>query len=426
MPLLGRHKSLPGSGANQSSGKSGQAQPAAAKQQQSPPLVCESPLFGVRRQLPVATQPISGQTAPDQSQQQPKGGGGSSSTSSMPSSLSLSSRLGSSAAKQQLQHQQSRDGQLGSTLSSIPKQISRQQIHYAFAIMDTNSDGLIDLRDLSQMLANLGVPIDEAILSHVMTPISKRGDHLISENEFLDWIGNFIQVNDEPSLIGASTAAAAGSSLRHHTTGVSVGAGASGRARSPMSRSASASHSPATSVPASLVAQSPEAQYVINQQMRQRRGSGSGLALVRSLSSSISTSSEHSSAGANSTPPHNTDQQQHGDDTTLAAAVAMSKRERLIQDQQEARRDLKAAFCVFDLDGDGFITIDEVQQGLKLLGETWSQAELNQLLFSQCNSNKPKQGAQSQPKQQRTTTTTTTTDLSKQRISIDDFVHLLL
>lgn len=41
--------------------------------------------------------------------------------------------------------------------------------------MDTNSDGLIDLRDLSQMLANLGVPIDEAILSHVMEPVSKRG-----------------------------------------------------------------------------------------------------------------------------------------------------------------------------------------------------------------------------------------------------------
>lgn len=42
--------------------------------------------------------------------------------------------------------------------------------------MDTNQDGLIDLRDLSQMLANLGVPIDEAILSHVMSTVSKRGE----------------------------------------------------------------------------------------------------------------------------------------------------------------------------------------------------------------------------------------------------------
>lgn len=63
-------------------------------------------------------------------------------------------------------------------LSSVPQQITRQQIHYAFSIMDNNNDGLIDLRDLSQMLANLGVPIDEAILSHVMSSASKRGEYL--------------------------------------------------------------------------------------------------------------------------------------------------------------------------------------------------------------------------------------------------------
>lgn len=60
-------------------------------------------------------------------------------------------------------------------LSSVPQQITRQQINYAFSIMDTNKDGMIDLRDLSQMLANLGVPIDEAILSHIMSSVSKRG-----------------------------------------------------------------------------------------------------------------------------------------------------------------------------------------------------------------------------------------------------------
>lgn len=69
------------------------------------------------------------------------------------------------------------DSPVGSTaeLSSVPQQITRQQIHYAFSIIDNNHDGLIDLRDLSQMLANLGVPIDEAILSHVMSSASKRG-----------------------------------------------------------------------------------------------------------------------------------------------------------------------------------------------------------------------------------------------------------
>lgn len=142
MPLLGRHKSLPGVS------QTGQRQ-----QQPAAPLVCESPLFGTRRQLPVSSWP--------QQQQQPP-------RQAAPKHQSLSAR--SSAAPPPNAHDTSE------TLGSIPKQISRQQIHYAFTIMDTDSDGLIDLRDLSQMLANLGVPIDEAILSHVMSTVSKRGE----------------------------------------------------------------------------------------------------------------------------------------------------------------------------------------------------------------------------------------------------------
>lgn len=133
MPLLGRHKSpssnpsasqptpAPGAGSQQ-------AAAAAARQQ-----VCESPLFGLRRQL--------GRDKAD------AGGPGG---------------LGESQAKREL--------------GSVPQQITREQIHYAFSIMDTNKDGLIDLRDLSQMLSNLGVPIDEAILSHIMSSVSKRGE----------------------------------------------------------------------------------------------------------------------------------------------------------------------------------------------------------------------------------------------------------
>lgn len=61
--------------------------------------------------------------------------------------------------------------------TSIPQHITKQQIHYAFEIMDTNSDGMIDVRDFSQMLANLGVPIDEAILAHLVSNASKRGEY---------------------------------------------------------------------------------------------------------------------------------------------------------------------------------------------------------------------------------------------------------
>ena len=113
---------------------------------------------------------------------------------------------------------------------------------------------------------------------------------------------------------------------------------------------------------------------MINQQLRQRRGSGSGLALVRSLSSSAASASgagaaaaaaDPLAAGAHPNSPlnslNNLDQLADGSATaaptssaaTTTAAIAAAKRERLIQDQLEARRDLKAAFCVFDLDGDG-------------------------------------------------------------------------
>lgn len=149
MPLLGRHKSLPGTSQRQQ----------AAGSQAAP--VCESPLFGTRRQLPLATG-LSG-TQPAGTSEKPAPG-------TRHHRPSLSAKNSSAPAPPA--------GQLEAphTLASIPKQITRQQIHYAFSIMDTNSDGLVDPRDLGQMLANLGVPIDEAILSHVMSGVSKRGE----------------------------------------------------------------------------------------------------------------------------------------------------------------------------------------------------------------------------------------------------------
>lgn len=145
MPLLGRYKSAQSassSSATQPEAATAAAQQQATSEQQQSQLqrldkqqVCESPLFGIRKQL----------------------------------TLTLASS--SSSQRQELTSAQT----TSELTSSIPKQISKQQIHYAFSIMDTNQDGMIDLRDLSQMLANLGVPIDEAILSHIMSSVSKRG-----------------------------------------------------------------------------------------------------------------------------------------------------------------------------------------------------------------------------------------------------------
>lgn len=130
-----------------------------------------------------------------------------------------------------------------------------------------------------------------------------------------------------------------------------------------------------------------------------RRGSvGSGLALMRSLSgTNIGT-------GANTQPQS----QQYQDKET----------KRGYDELEETRSDLKAAFCVFDLDGDGFITFDEVRAGLKLLGETWTPSELRKL-FSAAISASAASGSVS-------TVDSSSSDLSHERIGIDDFIKLLL
>lgn len=224
MPLLGRHKSLPGSARSSTQNNSStqttsdqrtfsstntqQQQQQTSSQmtsissnmtstatttaitppQQSrltQPAICESPLFGIRRQLPVASRDSSSHLAEQAS-------GSSSSASCQQQQVPFGSRaqLGNQKQQPTTTAQQSNPKNLdqnnnhsnnmvciGDELSSIPQHITRQQIHYAFTIMDKNSDGLINLHDLSQMLANLGIPIDEAILSHVMSIASKRGEY---------------------------------------------------------------------------------------------------------------------------------------------------------------------------------------------------------------------------------------------------------
>lgn len=181
MPLLGRHKlsnssssgqsgpqsvnstsPSPGSsstagvegggrgGINRATGSSSQAR-----------QVCDSPLFGVRKQIS-----FSGQ------QDNFKGTGNFITSNQQ----SINKNLSSCNIRNNNNHRDQNAAAQSSQLNSIPQQITSQQIHYAFSIMDTNQDGMIDLRDLSQMLANLGVPIDEAILSHIMSSVSKRGE----------------------------------------------------------------------------------------------------------------------------------------------------------------------------------------------------------------------------------------------------------
>lgn len=177
----------------------------------------------------------------------------------------------------------------------------------------------------------------------------------------MDWISHLIEINDVQT---DQTAATSGARELHKQAkaGKKFQVGR-------VVRSSTAS--------SSLVADSAP-----NEAARTRRGSGSGLALMRTLSASATPSSAPAD-------PQRREQQEAPADS-------------------DARDDLKAAFCVFDLDGDGYITLDEVRAGLKLLGECWSPNELRNL-FAKCSASSPSSDLSSQ-----------------QRISIEDFVQLLL
>lgn len=48
--------------------------------------------------------------------------------------------------------------------------------------------------------------------------------------------------------------------------------------------------------------------------------------------------------------------------------------------EDDAEADLKAAFMVFDKDGNGFITRDELKSAMQMIGETLTDRDLDELL----------------------------------------------
>jgi len=237
----------------------------------------------------------------------------------------------------------------------------------------------------------------------------------MSESEFLHWMGHFVQVNENaperraPLRLGRAASGGAG-------WPAGLASGGRWRKGRPSGEASGAANSLVASVGDSVAAES----------LRKRRGSGSGLALMRSLSSGANKEQQQQQrAEVEASPAGGPQREQSGEQQQRqrkGAQPAALDEQQAASDEQEARNDLRAAFCVFDLDGDGFITLDEVRAGLKLLGETWSAAELNQL-FNRCATTGPQQ--QCAPASGPQQCTLRANDL-RQRISIDDFVRLLL
>ncbi|KAI1286662.1 Calcium-binding protein E63-1 [Halotydeus destructor] len=55
-------------------------------------------------------------------------------------------------------------------------------------------------------------------------------------------------------------------------------------------------------------------------------------------------------------------------------------RDELKAEEEDAEKDLRAAFAVFDVDHNGFITKEELKEGMKLMGENMSEFDLDVLL----------------------------------------------
>lgn len=220
----------------------------------------------------------------------------------------------------------------------------------------------------------------------------------MSENEFLEWLGHFVQVDenkDGDHTLGAAARTEEGAKSPKPRLANKWSAAGRWRKR-PVARSSTAA--------SSLAAVGGEPPPV--DALRKRRGSGSGLALMRSLSSSAAAT--RSAAEEEEAREEGDELEESAPNGRLAGASSSRSSSAGNLEEEEARSDLRAAFCVFDLDGDGFITLDEVRAGLKLLGEAWTPAELNQL-FSRCCSGSSLRA----------------NDL-RQRINIEDFVRMLL
>lgn len=259
----------------------------------------------------------------------------------------------------------------------------------------------------------------------------------------MEWISKFIQVSDQGSDTNQRASdsgeqtASRNSSIRNNS-------------RQQQTTSKQCNVSPGASILRSSTSGFSSSQLIAQpvapaEVTRSRRGSGSGLALMRSLSSSAANSaaSIYSTAGSvtpsvastsastptiSSSPSSSSSSPRFiSNNNNKNSQNSSDSRQQQQQQQQDldAIHDLKAAFCVFDLDADGYITIDEVQAGLKLLGESWSPNELR-LLLSECSSNSSSPTSSRSQDLNKLSKRQQEQQLLKQRISIDDFVRLLL
>lgn len=84
-----------------------------------------------------------------------------------------------------------RDGSAARAEASSRSALSQNQVRElkaAFAMLDKNHDGRVNEGEIKFMLEKLGIVLKDAMVERLMEQASKRGDGLLSEEEFLTWM----------------------------------------------------------------------------------------------------------------------------------------------------------------------------------------------------------------------------------------------
>ncbi|XP_042907140.1 calcium-binding protein E63-1-like isoform X1 [Parasteatoda tepidariorum] len=86
----------------------------------------------------------------------------------------------------------------GSKKSSLSESQVRE-MKTAFAMLDKNQDGRVNLNDIKHMLENLGIKVADTVLQSLIREVSKNDS--VSEEDFLSWMASVTQKGQEDDLM---------------------------------------------------------------------------------------------------------------------------------------------------------------------------------------------------------------------------------
>jgi Ca2+-binding EF-hand superfamily protein len=220
----------------------------------------------------------------------------------------------------------------------LPIMFDAEALRVAFSLLDTDSNGMLSIDELTAALDGMGVPdhVQEAALLSFHEQVAQNKDGLsggMSYTDFMEWLPRLTTLHSKTNKTCETTASKGTSdkktSFNHDFC--------SKRSTSTTNSSDSASAPRSSSSPHSL--------------FKGRPSSSSDSGSLR--------------------PPK----------TSSSPTRIVSKSNSLPSEQdlkEEEERDLRAAFSVFDTDGNGFISRTELREALVLLNE--SPVEVDSLL----------------------------------------------